>query len=482
LAIFPVENADRHSSRRFRALSFMKIHSVTTATWKLPDRTDLAMWYRSLVRLFVPDLIRRKRDGGQLSGEEIRELISSYTSGELPDYQMSALLMAVFFRGLDGREQGAWTDAMLGSGDVIDLSDVPGVKVDKHSTGGVGDKISICLAPAVASLGVPVPMISGRGLGHTGGTLDKLEAIPGFRADLEPGRFRDQVRDLGLALGGQTARLAPADRLLYALRDVTATVESIPLIASSIMSKKLAEGIDALVLDVKVGAGAFMRDLDGARQLAATLKAIGEGRGRRVRALLTDMEEPIGRAVGNALEVAEAIDVMRGFGPRDAVELTVELGAEMLVLGGAARDLDGGRSAMRLALGDGRALALFARVVEAQGGDPRVCDDASLLPAALEIETVRAARAGFVAAVRPRDVAMAALEVGAGRRVKEERVDPATGVIVRVRTGDEVRAGDALCDLHHDGKGRDEALARLRAAFEISDEPPARRPLVVERL
>ncbi|MDD5307349.1 MAG: thymidine phosphorylase [Deltaproteobacteria bacterium] len=432
--------------------------------------------------MFVPDVIRRKRDGNPLSGEEIREVIRSFTSGALPDYQMSALLMAVFFRGLDEREQGEWTQAMLASGDVVDLAGVPGVKVDKHSTGGVGDKISICLAPAVACLGVPVPMISGRGLGHTGGTLDKLEAIPGFRVDLDPGRFRDQVRDLGLALCGQTASLAPADRLLYALRDVTATVESIPLIASSIMSKKLAEGIDALVLDVKVGAGAFMRDLADARRLAATLVAIGEGAGRRVRALVTDMEEPIGRAVGNALEVAEAIEIMRGRGPRDATELTVELGAEMLVLGGAATDLDGGRMAMRQALGDGRALDLFARVVEAQGGDPRVCEDAAHLPAAGEIEAVRAARGGYVTEVRPRDVAMAALEVGAGRRVKEARVDPATGVIVRVKTGDEVRAGDALCELHHNGSGRDEALARLRDAFGISDEPPAPRPLVVERL
>jgi thymidine phosphorylase len=248
------------------------------------------------------------------------------------------------------------------------------------------------------------------------------------------------------------------------------------------MSKKLAEGIDALVLDVKVGAGAFMGDLEGARRLAATLKSIGEGRGKRVRALLTDMEEPIGRAVGNALEVAEAIDIMRGKGPRDSTELTVELGAQMLVLGGAARDLDGGRDSVRRALGDGRALERFARVIEAQGGDPRVCDDTALLPAARGIETVRAQRCGFVVAVRPREVAMAALEAGAGRRVKEDPVEPATGVIVRVRTGDEVRAGDALGELHHNGSGRDEALVRLRGAFEISGSPPLPRPLVIERL
>ena len=302
-------------------------------------------WYRWNMTLFIPDIIRRKRNGENLKTDEIRALITQYAAGDIPDYQIAALLMAIYFRGLDKDELNAWTNAMLCSGTVLDLSGIAGIKVDKHSTGGVGDKISLCLAPAVAAVGVPVPMISGRGLGHTGGTLDKLESIPGFQIDLPVTKARSLLSRLGIFLIGQTASLAPADKKLYRLRDVTGTVESIPLIASSIMSKKIAEGMDGLVLDVKVGEGAFMAHMEPARELAHTMIAIGEGAGKRVTALLTRMDSPIGTTVGNALEVGEAIAVMGGDGPDDTVELTVTLGAEMVVMGGKAADMAEGRDA-----------------------------------------------------------------------------------------------------------------------------------------
>jgi len=434
------------------------------------------------VRLFVPDLIRRKRDGGELSAVEIGALVSAHAAGDVPDYQMSAMLMAIVFRGLSADELVAWTEAMIGSGESLDHSGVPGAKVDKHSTGGVGDKISLCLAPAVASLGVRVPMISGRGLGHTGGTLDKLEAIPGLRVDLSAGEARSVLERAGLFMIGQTDRLAPADRRLYALRDVTGTVESIPLIASSIMSKKLAEGIDALVLDVKVGEGAFMRDEERGRELARTIIGIGEAAGVRVKALLTRMDRPIGRAVGNALEVREAIEVMRGAGPPDTVELTRELGAEMLVLGGAAESADLAREAISRALEGGAALEVFARLVEAQGGDPEAVRDPSRLPAAAGRAEVTAQRSGFVARIDPKAVARAALEVGAGRRTKEDSVRPATGVEVLVGVGESVGAGGTLAEIHHDGVGRDDAVAIAAGAFEIRDAPPEAVPLVLGRM
>ena len=434
------------------------------------------------MRLNLPELIRTKRDGGRLDDGELRAIIAEYTADRIPDYQMAALAMAIFFRGMDGAELATWTDAMTRSGSVMRHDTVAGLKVDKHSTGGVGDKISLPLAPAVASLGVPVPMISGRGLGHTGGTLDKLESIPGFRVDLEPAAAKALLERLGLFLIGQTEDVAPADRRLYALRDVTATVESIPLIASSIMSKKLAEGIDALVLDVKVGEGAFMTTADRARELARTIVGIGASAGVEVRALLTDMDAPIGRMVGNALEVRESIDVLRGAGPADTVALTVELGAEMLVLGRAAADLDAGRAAMRRALSDGTALERFARVIEAQGGDPRVCDDPALLPAAASREIVVAPAGGFVRRIRPRTVALAALEVGAGRRRKEDGIDPAAGVELLVARGDSVEAGAPLAVIHHNRSGAAEALRLLNGAFEIGGEPPVPAPAVLERL
>jgi pyrimidine-nucleoside phosphorylase len=432
--------------------------------------------------LFVPGLIRHKRDGGALAEAEIRELLAAYTAGAVPDYQMAALLMAILFRGLDDEELGWWTDAMIRSGVVLDHGAVPGAKIDKHSTGGVGDKISLCLAPAVAALGVPVPMISGRGLGHTGGTLDKLEAIPGFRVDLPPGRASALLGEIGLFMIGQTGDLVPADRALYALRDVTGTVESIPLIASSIMSKKIAEGIDGLVLDVKAGAGAFMADRERARLLARTLFGIGQGAGLKVRALITNMEHPLGRAVGGALEVREAIDVLRGGGPPDTVELTRELGAEMALLGGAVATLDEGRLALSRVLADGSALDLFSRLIEAQGGDPLVCDLPERLPAARELATVTAPREGYVSAIGPREVARAALEVGAGRRVQEDRIDPAAGVLLRVAVGEHVMAGQPLAELHHQGAGADAARPFLSAAVVIDDAPPPAVPLILERL
>jgi pyrimidine-nucleoside phosphorylase len=424
--------------------------------------------------MLVADLIRRKRDGERLDAAEVRAFVAGVTDGSIPDYQTAAMLMAVFFRGLDDEELAAWSDAMLRSGDVLELGSVTAPKVDKHSTGGVGDKISLPLAPAVAACGVAVPMISGRGLGHTGGTLDKLEAIPGFRVDLSAAAFEAQVARLGACLIGQTERIAPADRKLYALRDVTGTVESIPLIASSIMSKKLAEGIDALVLDCKVGSGAFMKTLERARELARTIAAIGRAAGKRVTAVLTDMNQPIGRAVGNASEVAESIEVLRGGGPDDTRALTVALGAEMLALAGV-RD---GASRVGEALDGGAALEKFREIVRAQGGDPRVCDDPdAVLPRAPSQTAVRARRPGTVAAIDAEAVGTAVVLLGGGRRRKEDRVDPAVGVTVVARLGDEVREGDPLALLHHRGDPA-AAAAILAEAYRIADEAPPPRPLV----
>jgi pyrimidine-nucleoside phosphorylase/thymidine phosphorylase len=396
---------------------------------------------------------------------------------------MAAFCMAVFFRGMDEAETAALTGAMLRSGDVLDLSDVPGAKVDKHSTGGVGDKVSLALAPLAAACGVKVPMISGRGLGHTGGTLDKLEAIPGFRVDLPVERFRALVRDVGACLVGQTARLAPADRKLYALRDVTATVESIPLIAASIMSKKLAEGIDALVLDVKVGSGAFMKDLAAARALAAALAGIGRGMGKQVSALLTRMDEPLGRAVGNALEVREVVELLSGGGPPDLREVTVELTAEMLRLGGVADGLPAARARVEAAIADGRGLAKLEEIVAAQGGDPAVVRDPERLARAPEIHDVPSPGAGFVAAIDTEALGLAAVALGAGRRRVEDLVDPAVGLVVHAKLGDELERGAPLCTVHAGAgsEGRDRIAARIAGAYRLAPAPPPPRPLVLER-
>ncbi len=430
------------------------------------------------------EVIHAKRDGRPIPAADLAALVDGFTRGEVPDYQMAAFCMAVFFRGMDADEVSALTEAMLRSGDVLDLSDVPGAKVDKHSTGGVGDKVSLALAPLVAACGVRVPMISGRGLGHTGGTLDKLEAIPGFRTDLPPDRFRALVREVGACLVGQTARLAPADRRLYALRDVTATVESIPLIAASIMSKKLAEGIDALVLDVKVGPGAFMKRVEDARALARTLAGIGRAAGKKVTALLTDMSQPLGRAVGNALEVLEAVDCLRGGGPPDLREVTVALGAEMLLLGGAAADRPAARRAIEAAIADGRGLAKLEEIVRAQGGDPAFLRDPARLPRASRTWDLPAPAAGFVRAVDCEAIGLAAVALGAGRARVEDRVDPAVGFVVHRRIGDRVERGEPLCTVHQGdrGEGREGIALRLLGAFRIGDEPAAPPPLVLERI
>jgi len=429
------------------------------------------------------DLIRKKRDGAILNPDELRFLVRGATTGEVADEQLAAFLMAVFFRGLDLREElPHWLEAMLRSGEVLDLSRIPGRKVDKHSTGGVGDKISIPLAPLVAVCGVRVPMISGRGLGHTGGTLDKLESIPGFRVDLPTQRFCELVERLGLCLIGQTAQIAPADRKLYALRDATATVESIPLIASSILSKKLAEGIDALVLDVKVGRGAFMKTRDDARLLARTMVDLCRAMGRGCVALLTSMDAPLGDAVGNAVEVQESIEVLRNRGPADVRELTIRLGVEMLQAGNAGEG-DAARARLEAALADGTALRRFAELIDAQGGDARVVDDPSRLPQPRRRRIVPAERSGILSTLDAELVGRAAVELGAGRARKEEAVDPAAGLLLRKRIGDPVRAGEALAELHASDESRlDAGEARFRAAVAIGEAPPRLPPLVLERI
>ncbi len=431
----------------------------------------------------VYDLIKLKRDGGALPAADIAELMEGIAQGRVPDYQTSALLMAIFFQGLSEPELTAWCDAMLHSGDVLDLSDLPGRKVDKHSTGGVGDKVSICLAPLVAACGVPVPMVSGRGLGHTGGTLDKLRAIPGFQVDLSVERYRELVRTVGACLIGQTDQIAPADRKLYALRDVTATVESIPLIAASIMSKKLAEGIDGLVLDVKVGSGAFMKTEADARALALALIGIGERMGKDVVALLTDMEQPLGLQIGNALEVVEALEMLEGGGPADLRELTLAQAAEMLVLGQVCRREDAD-ARLKAALESGAAREKLAAITAAQGGDPRALEHHGAgLPRAPESRPFRATRAGFVRAVNAEKVGRAAVVLGAGRATLDDVIDPAVGITLLKKWGDPVAAGDELCRLHlRESRGRAEAEALLGAAYELGDEPPPPRKLILARL
>jgi pyrimidine-nucleoside phosphorylase len=429
-------------------------------------------------------VVRRKREGEVLTPDEVSAFFDGYVRGRVEEYQMSAFLMAVYFRGMNSGELDALVDVMLESGAVVDLSHVPGVKVDKHSTGGVGDKVSIVLAPLVAALGVPVPMMSGRGLGHTGGTLDKLEAIPGFRTDLTLDEFARQVEALGCALIGQTAEVAPLDRRLYALRDVTATVESIPLIASSIMSKKLAEGIDALLLDVKVGSGAFMRDAGQARDLARTMIGIGAGRGKRVVALLTAMDRPLGYAVGNALEIEECVLALRDEGPADLRELILEQAAAMLVLGGAAQDEDSARAAAAAALADGRALEKMRAIIRAQGGNDAVLDDPAILPQAPVRRVVAAPASGVVTAMQVRAIGEAAVALGAGRATLGAAIDPAVGFHITVKPGDAVSRGDAMATVYAaDDDAADAAAAALLAAIDIGDAMDAQPlPLVVERL
>ncbi len=431
------------------------------------------------------EIIHRKRDGRPIPPEAIAELVTRYAQGEVPDYQMAAFCMAVFFRGMSEPELQALTSAMLHSGDVLDLSDIPGPKIDKHSTGGVGDKTSLALAPLVAACGVKVPMVSGRGLGHTGGTLDKLESIPGFDVRLPVARFREIVASVGACLVGQTDRIAPADRKLYALRDLTATVESIPLIASSILSKKLAEGIDGLVLDVKVGSGAFMKRLPDALALARTLVRLGRGMGKDVAALVTDMDQPLGRAVGNSLEVKEILELLRGQGPADLRELTVQLGAEMLQLGGVAATVPEARARIEQAILDGRGFRKLVEIVEAQGGDARVLHDPDRLPRAARVVEVAATAGGVVEAIDAEAVGLAAMALGAGRSRIEDAVDPAAGLEVRKKVGDRVERGESIASMHLGERPLEppEAVAaRLRAAWRIGAGPASPGPLVLQRI
>ena len=424
-----------------------------------------------------------KRDGKSLSGEEIRALIDGFVRGEVPDYQMTAFAMAVFFRGMTREETVALTLAMRDSGVVVDLSDVPGRKVDKHSTGGVGDKVSLCLAPMVAACGVYVPMVSGRGLGHTGGTLDKLEAIPGFSVNLSIERFREVVRDVGTCMIGQTRELAPADKRLYSLRDVTATVESVPLIVASILSKKLAEGIDGLVLDVKVGSGAFMKTQDDARALATALVEVAQGAGKACCAWLTRMDRPLGRAVGNALETVEAFEVLHGRGPADLTEVTLALGASMLVMGGAAASDDEGRAKLRDAVRSGKAAAVARRMVAAQGGDARAVDDPSVFARTPLVVPVKAPRGGFVTAIDTHAVGVAGVLLGAGRTRAEDPIDPAVGFVFERNLGSPVTVGETVALVHaRDEKSAEAAVARLMGAITVGDAAPAEVPLLHERV
>ena len=432
----------------------------------------------------VVELIERKRDGGTLSPEEWRTLMAQYATGEVPDYQIAALAMAVYFRGMDSVETEALMTAMLDSGRRLDLDHLSVPRVDKHSTGGVGDKVSIVLAPLVAACGVAVPMMSGRGLGHTGGTLDKLESIPGFRTRLTLEEAARQVERLGCVLIGQTEEIAPADRRFYSLRDATATVEAIPLIAASIMSKKLAEGLTGLVLDVKTGAGAFMTRIDDSLKLAATMIAIGERHGCPTVALLTDMDAPLGVACGNAIEITESIDVLKGAGPADLREVTMALAAEMLVVGGVSPTHAAARARAEQALESGAALDKFRAIVGAQGGDPRVADDPeAYLPRASIRTVVRAERDGIVQRVEPRIIGRAITALGGGRTKVEDTVDPAVGFLLHVRPGAVVRAGDALATiLANDASGETAARAALGRAVILGDEVPTSRPLISHRV
>ena len=427
------------------------------------------------------DLIHRKRDGEELSPEEIATLVDGYSRNEIPDYQMSAFLMAVFFSGMSDREVSALTECIIRSGELVDLSSIPGIKVDKHSTGGVGDKTSLISAPLAASAGVIVPMISGRGLGHTGGTLDKLEAIPGFRTDLTIDEFREQLKKHGLAFIGQTPEVAPADGKLYSLRDATSTVESIPLIASSIMSKKLAVGLDAIVLDVKVGNGAFMKRQVDARRLAQMMVGIGRRMDKRVQALITDMNQPLGYAVGNALEVMEVSQTLQNAGPTDLTRISLELAARMIFLAKIAPTLDEAREVAQQKLLDGSGYRKFKDVIEAQGGNPNVLDRFELLPNATGVREIASPRAGYVSAIDAEDIGMASSMIGAGRNTKEDTIDPAVGVILEVKTGQKIEAGAVLCRLYYTREDNlEEAAQEIEDAFRISATPPEERELILE--
>lgn len=425
------------------------------------------------------DLIMKKREGKELYKEEIDYFIQGYTRGDIPDYQVSALMMAIFFQGMNKRETADLTMSMVNSGKVMDLSSIEGVKVDKHSTGGVGDKTSLVLAPMVAAAGVPVAKMSGRGLGHTGGTIDKLESFPGFSVSMTPEQFLGNVREHGIAIGGQTLELAPADKKLYSLRDVTATVDNLSLIASSIMSKKIAGGADAIVLDVKTGSGAFMKDLESSFALAREMVDIGSRVGRETVAVVTDMDQPLGYAVGNILEVKEAVQTLRGNGPSDLTELCLTLGSNMLVLGEIASEINQARSILEKALSSGAALKKLKEFVKAQGGDPSPVDDPSLFPEACLKKELPAFKTGYINRIRADLVGKAALLLGAGRETKDSSIDLSVGLVLNKKVGDAVTSGESLVTLHvNDSRDLEDALSMISGAFDIVKEKVSQSQLI----
>ncbi len=428
------------------------------------------------------DIIEKKRWGQALEDAEIRWWIEKYTAGEIPDYQVSALLMAIVFNGMNTRETATLTMAMMESGEVIDLSEIAGVKVDKHSTGGVGDKTTLALGPMLAANGAIVAKMSGRGLGITGGTLDKLESIPGYNCYPDPADFKDQLRRCGIALIGQSGDLVPADKKLYALRDVTGTVSSIPLIAASIMSKKLAAGAEVIELDVKCGNGAFMKTEAEAQILARTMIDLGRACGRKVSAMITDMNEPLGMAIGNALEVKEAISTLKGNGPADFTELCIYSGAALLTEAGLAADQTEGRKKMKQVIDDGSALAKFRELIIAQGGDGRVTEDVDRLPKASQITAITASQSGYVHQAQAVTLGRLAMQIGAGRATKEDLIDPGAGICLNKKTGDRVEAGEVLAWAHHSGVLSEQWQEECRKAFEISDRPAARKKLIYKYL
>ncbi len=433
--------------------------------------------------LSMYEIIRKKRDGHVLSDEEIRFFINGYVKNEIPDYQMAALLMAMFIRGLNEQESNAYTEAMLHSGEIIDLSDIPGIKVDKHSTGGVGDKVSIVLAPIVGAAGVPVPMISGRGLGHTGGTLDKLESIPGFRVYLNTSEFKALLKKVGVGLIGQTEKIVPADKKIYALRDVTATVESIPLICGSIMSKKIAEGIDALVLDIKTGNGAFMKEYDQARELAKQLIQIGERFGKRTIAYMTNMDQPLGEAVGNWLEIKECLDMMQGKSPDDLLEVTLTLAGAMIYLGGRADSVEDGMGLAKQILDSGAALEKFMEIVVAQNGDPHYLFHPEQYPTCKHTVEIKARQDGYLAMVDAYKVGLTAVLLGAGRAKAEDKIDPSAGIMVHKKAPQQVRKGEPIMTFYTDrGEILEEAERRLHEAITYSETPPPAPKMILEYL
>jgi pyrimidine-nucleoside phosphorylase len=433
--------------------------------------------------MLFQDIIIKKRDGIELSDNEISEFVQGYSTGSIPDYQAASLVMAIFLNGMSGRELATLTSEMIKSGIVVDLSDIEGVKVDKHSTGGVGDKISIPLAPLVAACGVIVPMVSGRGLGHTGGTLDKLESIPGFNVNMSIEEYRQTIAKIGLCMIGQTKELAPADKKIYSLRDATGTVPSIPLISSSIMSKKLAEGIDSLVLDVKTGSGAFMPTLEKAQILARTLVDIGKRSGKRVTAFLTRMDDPLGFAIGNSSEIIESIKVLRGEGPEDVTQLTIALGAEMLILGDIAKTQEEAVSLLEEAISSGAAMDKFRQMIELQGGNPKVIDDFSLFPSWSHEIDIKVDTSGWIESINSTEVGMAGVMIGAGRAVVSDLVDHGVGIKIIKKSGEKVTVGDTVAVLQYNNPENAKAAAqRIKNAYKIGENKITSKPLIFKKI